>query len=50
MKEVAMESPVNLEVFERAAGPSALVGYLLGLLVGAAVAVPLVLLLFGPRI
>jgi hypothetical protein len=45
MKEVAMEFPLDVRVVERASGTPALLGYLLGLLVGAAVAVPLLLVL-----
>jgi hypothetical protein len=49
MKEVVLEFPLDVRVVETAgrAGTPALLGYLFGLLIGAAVGVPLVLLLFG---
>ena len=45
-----MEFPLDVRVVERASGKPALLGYLFGLLIGAAVAVPLVLLLFAPTL
>jgi hypothetical protein len=48
MKEVGMQLPVDVGVLEKAAGPKATVGYLLGLLVGAGIGVAIVLLLFAP--
>jgi hypothetical protein len=45
-----MEFPLDVRVVERASGRPALLGYLFGLVIGAAVAVPIVLLLFAPKI
>jgi hypothetical protein len=50
MKEVGMQLPVDVGLLERAEGPRATVGYLLGLLVGAGIGVLIVLLLFAPAL
>jgi hypothetical protein len=45
-----MEFPMDVRVVERASGAPAVIGYLIGLVIGAVVAIPIVLLLFAPKI
>ena len=45
-----MEFPLDVRVVERASGTPALLGYLIGLLIGSVVAIPILLLLFSPQI